>query len=196
MIYTLKTAPSSYPVTLTEAKDHLRRTDTADDTYVTALITTATAVIENMTSNRFVSQTWTAYLTEFPGESFIKLPFGKVISVTSLKYTDYAGTVTTWAASNYSVDAISSPGKIDLAYDISWPSDVVLRPVNGVAIEWVTGYSAAPVEIKQAILLMISHLYENREPVLTSQFGKATIAAVPMAIDALIADYRMSWGGF
>jgi len=193
MIQVLKTAPAAFPVTLTEAKDHLKRTDTADDTYVTALITAATAAIENMTSNRFVSQTWTAYLDAFPADSFIILPFGKVVSVTSVKYTDYAATVTTWDSVNYLVDTFSSPGKIDLAYGISWPSGVTLRPVNGVAIEWVTGYSAVPAEIKQSILLMISHLYENREPVLASNYGSVSVAEIPLAIDALIADYRMAW---
>lgn len=194
MIISLKTAPGSYPVTLTEVKAHLRITASTEDTYLGTLISAATELIEDQCSNRFVSQTWYGYLDEFPGDSFIKLPFGKVISVTSVKYTDYEGTQSTFSSSYYSVDTVSSPGKIDLAYDAEWPTDV-LQPVNGVVIEWVTGYATVPYKIKQAILLAIHHMYENREPVFVSNFS-GTVEKIPLAIDDLIADHRMSWGGF
>lgn len=194
MIYTLKTAPAVSPVHLEEAKAHLRVSGAGDDAYISSIVEAATSIIENMTSNRFVPQTWTAYLTSFPSDSKIVLPFGKVISVASVKYTNYAGAITTFSSANYTVDTVSSPGKIDLAYEVDWPSDIVLQPVNGIAVEFVSGYTSVPVEIKQAILLMISHLYENREPFLVSMFGKSSVAAIPLSIDALIAEYRMSWG--
>lgn len=83
---------------------------------------------------------------------------------------------------------MSSPGKIDLAYNVSWP-DATLKPVNGVVIEFVTGYTTVPAKIKQAIKIMVAHLYENREAYIAER--DASLAEVPMAIKALTADYRM-----
>ena len=186
----LVTAPTSYPVTLIEAMNHLRVMPGDDGIYIVDLIKVATEYVEDMCSNRFVEQTWNVYLDEFPEDSFITLPFGKVMSVTSLKYTDYEGSETTWDSSNYSVDTIDSPGNLDLAYGKSWPS-VTLQPVNGIVIEFVTGYSTVPYKIKQAILLYISHLFENREPFIVNQIGISSVTKLPLAIDALVADYRM-----
>ena len=186
----LTAAPESYPVTLTEVKAHLRITASTSDTLLTDLITKGTAWIETLCNNRFVEQTWTGYLDAFPVESYIELPFGMVKSVTSVKYTDYEGTQSTFSSSYYSVDTVASPGKIDLAYNAEWPTDA-LQPVNGVEIIWVTGYSSTPECIKQAILLAITHFFENPEPFVISEYRQGSVIEMPMAIDALITEYRM-----
>ena len=193
MTRALVTAPTSYPISLSEAKDHLRMSGDTDVFYITDLIPAATEYVEDLCSNKFVEQTWRLYLDEFPNETSITLPFGKVVSVTSVKYTNSDGDDTTWDSGDYTVDTVSSPGKIDLAYNETWP-DVTLQPVNGIVIEFVTGYSKVPYKIKQAIKIYLSHLYENREPVVVSEFGSVSIGVVPLSINALVADYRM--GGF
>lgn len=189
----LVTAPASYPVTLVEAREHLRVTITDDDDYITGLIPVATDYVEDVCSNKFVEQTWRLYLDCFPEDSFIVLPFGMVISVTSVKYTDHEATQTVFDSASYTVDTVASPGKIDLAYSESWPS-ATLQPVNGVVIEFVTGYAVVPPKIEHAIKLYLTHLFENREPVLVSSFRASSATIIPLAIDSLLADYRMSWG--
>lgn len=191
MIRELSVAPVAFPITVQDAKDHLNITVNDDDGYISDLIAAATEYVEDVCSNRFMAQTWKAYLNDFPVDSFLYLPFGKVKSVTSVKYTDYLNTTTTWAASNYTVDTVSSPGKIDLAYNVSWP-EVTLKPVNGVVVEWVTGYTAVPAKIKQAIKILVAHFYENREAYLIGR--DAMVAEAPLAVGALVADYRMVRG--
>jgi len=58
-------------------------------------------------------------------------------------------------------------------------------------VTFVSGYGAAaavPKAIKQALLLLIGHLYENREAVTTANLNE-----LPMAVNALLYPYRV-WG--
>ena len=54
----LVTAASTYPVTLAEAKLHLRVDSTDEDTLITALITAATEMCEQKTGRAIMQQTW------------------------------------------------------------------------------------------------------------------------------------------
>jgi uncharacterized phiE125 gp8 family phage protein len=187
MALVLTTAPLTEPVSLDDAKLHLRVDIDTDDTLINALIIAARQHIENVLNRSLITQTWDLWLDEFPGDDYIELPKPPLSSVSSLKYYDTSDTVATWAAANYFVDTKSEPGRLCLAYGITWPT-TTLRDFNGVDITFVAGYGAAtavPKPIKQAMLLLIGHLYEHREAVTTGQ-----ITTVPMAVDALIYPYR------
>lgn len=140
---TLVTAPVYYPISLYEAKKHLRiESDDQDhDAEITALIAAATEEAEQFTRRRLITQTWKAFLDGFPKEDFIILPFGKLQSVTHLKYTDSDGDETTWDSSNYIVNTDSDPGRITLAYGVSWPT-VTLNTSNPIEVQFVCGYGA------------------------------------------------------
>ncbi|KKL52184.1 hypothetical protein LCGC14_2288070, partial [marine sediment metagenome] len=74
----------------------------------------------------------------------------------------------TWplTASTYIVDTNSEPGRLSLAYNAVWPNET-LRPVNGVVVRFVAGYgsvaTAVPNMAKQAVKLMVGHMFEHRE---------------------------------
>jgi len=186
----LKTAPTLEPVTASEAKTHMRVTISDDDTYITTLISVARKHVEHITNRALVSQTWNYYLDNFPYNSrALKMPIGGLSSVTSITYTDADAVDTVWAASNYIVDTKSIPGQIVLGYGLDWPS-FVERPVNAVNIEFVAGYGSAassvPEGIRQAILLLISHWYDNRELV-----TDLALRRVPETVQALLYPYRI-----
>lgn len=164
----LKTAPAAEPVSLAEMKIHLHADAdvTAEDTLLSSLIIAARRHVEDFTSRALVTQTWYAYLDDFPRDNVIALPWGSLQSVTSLKYKDSAGTEETMTATTqYLVDTDSDPGQIVLPYLVSWPS-FTPYPFNAVTVEYVCGYGAAatvPDTLKAAIKLIVSDLYENRE---------------------------------
>ena len=91
----------------------------------------------------------------------------------------------------YFVDTKSEPGRIVLNSGNSWPS-TTLRPANGVCITFIAGYGDAatdvPKKIKQAMLLLIGHYYENREAVLSTGMNAVT---VPLAVDSLLWQNRV-----
>ncbi len=189
MALKLVTPPATEPVTLVEAKVHLRVDAVSEDALITSLITAAREYAETVTWRALITQTWKFYCDDWPVGDEILLPNAPLQSVASVKYKDTAGIQTTWGVSNYIVDTDSEPGRVVLGYGLSWPS-VTLYPANPIEIEFTAGYgvaAAVPASIKQAMLLLIGHLYENREATAAGQ----TITEVPFAVKALLSPLRV-----
>lgn len=164
---TVVTAPSIEPVTLSEAKAHLRVDSdiTAEDTLITALIKAARETAEGRTWRAFLEQTLLLTLDDWPEGDVIELPRPPLIEVDSVQYYDVDGVLQTMAEADYQVDATSEPGRVMPAYDGSWPS---LREVpNAVQIQYTAGYGDeagdVPQKLKQAILLILGAWYAQRE---------------------------------
>jgi len=162
-----------------------------EDTYISSLITVARETCENITNRALATQTLELSLDEFPSGS-IRLPRPPLVSVTSIYYKDSAGTNTEWANTNYIVDTTKEPGEVVRAYGIDYPV-FVEYPTGAIKITYTAGYNTStnicPLSIKQAILILISHFYENREEFIVGQ----TITKVPRAVDDLLNSYRI-WG--
>jgi uncharacterized phiE125 gp8 family phage protein len=191
MALKLITAPAAEPVSTSEAKSHLRVDTTADDTYIGTLITVARQNVESHLRRALISQTWEVVLDAFPA-GVIRLPKPPLASVTSIKYTDDEGNESTYSSDNYVVDSDTEPGRVVLKSGQTWPA-VTLAAANGVRVRYVAGYGAAgsnvPQAIRQAILLVIGSLYENREDVLVAQ--GVSIGVLPFGVVALLAPYRI-----
>ena len=191
MALKLITAPAAEPVSTSEAKSHLRVDTTADDTYIGTLITVARQNVESHLRRALISQTWEVVLDAFPA-GVIRLPKPPLASVTSIKYTDDEGVEATYSSANYVVDTDTEPGRVVLKSGQTWPA-VTLAAANGVRVRYVAGYGAAgsnvPQAIRQAILLVIGSLYENREDVLVAQ--GVSIGVLPFGVVALLAPYRI-----
>lgn len=153
-----------------------------EDTLLTRLITAARKYCENFQNRAYITQTWYLWLDKWP--EYLEIPSPPLISVTSIKYYDTANTEATVTASDYYVDTNSEPGEIHLAYGKSWPS-ATLREKNGICVEFICGYGAAstsvPATVIQAILLLLSHWYENREAL-----SEKPLFSIPMAVDSLL----------
>jgi uncharacterized phiE125 gp8 family phage protein len=188
-VYQLVTAPASEPVTLAEVQAHVRQDSSADDTYLTALITVARAAVEDECNTALITQTWDVFHAGFPACEYIRLPRGPIASVSSVKYTLADDTEQTFSNTKYDVD--TRRGRVVLKDSQLWPSET-LRPMDPVVIRCVLGYgnaAAVPTPIRQAILLIIGHLYEHREEV---SLGNVAIEAKAIAkgADALLSRYR------
>lgn len=189
---TLATAPTDEPVTVAEAKAHLRVDIDDDDDLIEGLIATARQFVEvHVLRRATLTQTWDMYLDAWPESDRVAIPLPPLQSVSWVKYTDDTGTITTLSSSNYLVDTVSEPGRLVLKSGYTWPA-TTLQAVNGVNIRFVCGWSAAadvPKPIKQAILLMVGDLYENRENTLIGQ--GLTIKELPFAVQALLMPFRV-----
>lgn len=184
----LVTEPTEEPITLGEAKSHLRVDFDEDDSYIAGLITAARMIAEERTSRAFVTQTWDLILDSFPCSDKIAVRKPKLQSVVSIKYKDSLGVEHVFDSNDYIVDGASVPGRVVLGYNKIWPS-VTLQPASGVTVRFIAGYGnseAVPQPLKNAIFFLISHWYENREPVAKDMKEK-----VPMTFDYLIGPYRV-----
>ena len=94
------------------------------------------------------------------------MPYGKLQSITSIKYTDSNGDTTTWSSSNYRADVESDPGKVYLGYNKSWPT-ATLRSSSAIEIIFVCGFGSSssdvPSSIRQTMKMMINHMFLKRE---------------------------------
>lgn len=188
----LVTAPATEPVTRTEAKTHMRVTITDDDTYIDSCILAARKHAEGLTRRAFVTQTWDYTLNGFPAGA-IALPMQPVSSITSVSYIDSAGSTALFTygtspdTAKYDVYTDGPRTLIAPKYNLVWPTTRITR--NAVTVRFVAGYSSVPEDIKQAVLLLVAHLYEMREPVVAG--SGVTVSEVPMTVDALLSPYYL-----
>lgn len=188
----LVTPPAETPVSPTEAKAHLRVETTADDTLIAGLIAAATAHLDGWSGilgRCLVEQTWRQDYDDF--RSCLRLPLFPVLSITSVKYVDTDGVEQTVDSANYVLLNDERGAYVEFADGYSFPALNVGSAA--VRITYVAGYGAAsavPQAIKQAMLLLIGHWYENREAVIV---GTSQPSPLPLAVDALITPFRRIW---
>lgn len=184
-ILRLQTAPTSEPVTLADAKNHLRVDIDDDDALIAGLIVAAREEFENQADKTLFTTTYRLVLDTFPHSYIISLPRPPLVSVASLVYTLDDDTDVTLPTSDYFVDTNAWPGRVVLRDGYNWPS-VTLRESSAVVITYTAGYASTaniPQRYKQAILLLVGHWYENREMVMTSGAVPQTF---PMAWDSIV----------
>ena len=185
---TLTTAPAAEPVTLVEAKAHLKVEVDADDTLISALVEAARQHAERFLNRQLVTATWKLTLDRWPEGTTVRLPRPPLSTITSVKYIDTAGDQQTLDAASYTVDAESEPGRVVPAYGVSWPA--VRSIINAIEISYTAGYGdadAVPQAIKQAILFLVGHWYEHREEVVDG----TSPCELPQAARMLLWQYRV-----
>lgn len=168
------------PVSLSMAKLHLRVSGDDEDDLISSIITASREWCEAFQNRAFASQTLTVYMDNLPDT--IELPRLPIKTVTSIKYLDLNGVQQTLSGSLYQVDAVS--GRITPAYSESWPS--VRKTLNAVEIAYEAGYVTVPKSVIHAMLLLIGHLYENRELVTVG----VTSSEMPFAVQSLLSPHR------
>ena len=194
----LVTAPDTEPVSISQAKAHLRVDGSDEDTLITSLLTVARERIEQETRRALIRQQWVAYITgDFGNALPAELPRARLMGEETflLEYRDTDGEwqeranpltqssrepALVWAGAAAMPDDIDSPRS---------PQDAVWR-----ATFWA-GYGAdaesVPGPIRHAIMLLTAHLFERREMVISG----ATITEVPKSLDWLLDSYRVPWEG-
>lgn len=152
--------PATEPVTLAEAKNHLRVEHTEDDGRIDSMIAAARVMTEAFAGQRWITQTVRASSTGFPAGCPIRFPVSPMQSVSDVGYVDADGTeqtlndVQTWADHN--------PPLISPAPSTVWPSTQSGR-LNAISVDAVVGYGEAasvPPTVKQAMLLCLSYWYQ------------------------------------
>jgi uncharacterized phiE125 gp8 family phage protein len=212
----LVTPPAIEPVTLDQAKQHLRVDYSEDDSLITGLITAARQYAEKYMHRAIFNQTWTRNLDYFPlwysqngtvsaayrndwpyyadfwARITIDLPWPRTVSVTSITYVDQTGADQKLDPSAYFLDVTSMPGRIVPSQGNYWPTVMTYQP-GSVKITYVAGsygdgatVNNCPQTIVQAILMLIAHWYENREAIST-----LPLKNVPLGINALLDTERL-----
>lgn len=175
------TAASETAVSLTEAKLHLKVENTTDDSLITILIKAAQDEVESYTNRILISTVFDYQLTSFPGDS-IKLPVAPVSAVASVKYYDSNNSLQTWDSANYYYSISEIP--FFLRY-VSSTEGTYEDRFDAVTVRFTAGYAnaaAVPNALKQAILLLIGDMYDNRGDAPRERFTMWKMLAHPYKV--------------
>ncbi len=180
----LITPPAIEPVSLADAKSHLRISHTDDDAYITRIITAARRQIEQRLDTGLIQQTWSYFINRWPDCRAITLPLSPVIAVTDvITYSDDDAAATLDPA-HYYIDRRSKPPLLALRNDRPAPS--AGRRFAGIEVKMTVGYGATaasvPDDIRQALLLSITAWFADR--------GENQSGFLPLMARELIAPYR------
>ncbi len=167
--------PTVEPVTLKQVKQQSRlyADVTEEDEVVLLYLQVAREMIEAETGQACMERTLTAFFDGFPycwadRPRELELPLSPASSVVAVEYRDEAGDWVTMPAADWELVGVRMPGRVVLAADASWPSDVYGQREESVRITYVAGRSEVglvPLKLRQAILLQAAFLYDNRIPV-------------------------------
>lgn len=187
------TPPGATPVSLLEAKVHLRLEESLDDSYVSTLIEAARSYVEK-TCERALVRTTVELTTAAPETwgAVVRLVGGALQStadVLSVTYLDTADVVQTLPLADVAVvlGGDATPSLLLPAYGVSWP--LMSERPDALRVQYRVGWATAaevPAPLRHAVLLMLSQLYEHRTPEVTGTIA-STLA---LSLDALMAPYR------
>ena len=194
---TRATGPAVEPLTVAEAKLHLRVDTTEDDTYIGTLITAAREWVENYLDRTLITTQLILRAAEFPTEE-LELPRPPMVAsgtatAVVITYTLADTTTATLSTALYRVDRTSTPGNVAPIINGTWPSDVI-EDANAVAVTYWAGYgptsASVPATIRHAMLMLIGHWYESRSTVLVGVTSKP----LEFAVESLLASNN--WGQY
>ena len=200
----LITPPAAEPVSLAEAKLHLRVDFDEDDALIQALISAARQAAEMLTQRQLVTARWRMVLDSFPGCGLMGVPAGHtftlpghailltkspVTSVVEICYLDMAGVSQVMPSAHYAVDKACEPARITPVFGQIWP--VALPQIGAVSVTFDAGYGGAadvPEDLKSWIKLRLGSLYAHREEVASMARGR--IDPLPF-VDGLLDPYKV-----
>lgn len=197
--------PSVEPLTLDQAKSHLRMTPDENDfdDVVTDLISIARNYIETTYGLPIMQQRLRLRLKQFPRASVIRLPIWPVQTVDAMTYIDAAAGMNVMLVGDDETQPIPDvitllsrkPCELHLPWGHIWPP-TVLQTAGAIRIDitggFLTGASPEllpiPTTVLQAMKLLIGHYYENPEA--ATVIGRPSEPLV-LGVDALMQNVRL-----
>lgn len=177
--------PAVEPVTLAEAKAHLRVAHDAEDGLIAALIRAARDEVERATGLALITQNWRLVLDDWPQSDTATIhrhPVTEILSVTTYGAEGEAAVLDPDA---YLLDPHERPARLHFS-----EKPATHRVMNGIEIDFAAGFGEAGTDVpdllKRAILVLVAHWYEFRADV----EPRAQPVGYPAGYERLIAGYR------
>ena len=181
--------PAPNPVPLAEFAAHLRlgygfTDDGSEDALLDLYLRHAIAVVEARTGQALVMRPYILQVAGWNRRGHLVLPVGPVAAIDRIRFVRAAGIVDL-APTDWTLE----PGRT--RQRLTGPGGGALRPVPHGALaelEFTAGHAPAwaevPGDLRQAVLLLAAHYYENRHGELGAE------AALPPAVGAILAPHR------
>ncbi len=181
----LITPPAIEPVSLAEAKAHLRVSHPDEDAFIGTLIVSARWQVEAATGLKLITQGWSVYADTWPADGVIALPLAPVLSIQDLKVHGEDDIAAVIDPAHYVSDRLARPPRLLLRPDRAWARPG--RIANGIEIRLTAGFGAAasdvPAPLREAMLKLVAHWHAYRGDIEGTR-------AVPPGVSALLAPFR------
>lgn len=188
MTLSMLAGPRLEPISVAEAKLFLRIDNDAENDVIAALITTARLHVERLTRRIVLEQTWRLYLDDLPKNNLVELGIGPVRDVLQVVCYNDDGEPRVIPAKDYVVDVSAVPARIKFRRS-EYSSGT--RILNGYEIDFIAGFGATtlhvPADIRQAIMMLVAHWFENRSAVAMD----VNLVSTPKGVNELIKPYRV-----
>jgi uncharacterized phiE125 gp8 family phage protein len=153
--------PVAEPVTLADARAHLRIAGEAEDGLIEGLIRAAREEVERATGLALLSQRWRLVLDRWPAGATVLMRRHPVRAVEDVTVYAADGAASVLDPADYLLDPVSRPARLQFLRPLPAP-----RRMNGIEIDFLAGFGEAgsdvPDGLKRAILLLVAHWYEFR----------------------------------
>lgn len=197
-----------------DVKLHLRLDHSDDDSYISNLVLAAQEYVSNYLNFPLINATCKSYfniggnhivpwwdgvrqgsLRAITGGA-LKLDYPHVHSITSVKSYNENSVETTVDSSGYRLDVSMQRGAVVPNVGVTWGEN--LRLESSVVVEYISGFGPlttdVPFIIKQAILILVAHWYENRQYYnggmpFSGQIGMVN-ATIAHSVNSMLAQYR------
>lgn len=187
------TEPVVEPVTLADAKSHLRLDQdfTDDDLYVQTLISAARHHVETVSDRTLIRSQWQMKFDVFPGWD-IELPRPPIATgPITVSYIPSDGVYSPVSYTDFREDRDATPAVIRPQWNGSWPT--VRGAENDVTVTYWAGYGESPLSVptpaRHCILMLLAAWYANREAVVQGGMNP-----VPMAVEVMLG--AINWGQY
>jgi len=182
----LTSAPAVEPVTVDEAKWFLRIDYDDENSLLASLITSSRLQIEAALDLALITQSWSWTFDSWPKGNVLELPIGFVRSIEAVRITARDGTVNEVSPDQFVLEGGRIPPRL-LSKSGDWPKPGI--PALGIEIAFTAGFGSEPSDvpepIRQALLMLVAHWYEHRDP---AEIGGAA-TRIPEAVSALLKPY-------
>ena len=166
MFQIIDSPPAVYPISIEEARAHLRVISTDEDSYISSLIPAATRYCEQYQRRAYAQRD-----IIFINDNFVspwRLPLAPVSAIKTI----FVGDVTL-GETDFSIDGL---GRVRIFSNVCAGEEVKITATCGYA-----DIADTPTPVKQAILLLVGHLYSNREAV-----DDQKMAVLPFGVKELL----------
>lgn len=181
----LLAGPAQEPVSLVQAKAHLRVDADAEDGLIESLVTAARIHIEGVTGRALLEQSWRLVRDDWPVNGIVTLPAGPASAIDEIRTYDTGGEPHIIDLDGVLLDGHGVPPRVILP-----GNRPALRTRLGIEIDYIAGFGEhpedVPADLIQALLTLVAYWYENRDAVLA--VGAAGV--IPSGFDRLVANYR------
>lgn len=178
----ITTPPAVEPVTVADARLHLRVTHPDEDALIARLIAAARTHVEQATRRALITQGRRLYLDGWPPGRVVRLPASPVQRIDAVTVYDADGMPVALDPAAYRLEGTASPARLKVHAGAP-------AAANGIEIDFTAGYgdeaASVPAPLAQAVLLLVGHWYEFREA-----GSELEAASIPLGFDALTAAYR------